>query len=200
MLIWEFMERGNQRAAGMSLGVAIVLKLVPGVLLIWLLVRGWHRAAAWGLATTVILALALPMIALRWPETVRAHREFARIALVEHSAVEHSRLGSLADFGMWCCLMLLLSPLVSTHYLVFMMIPLIPPVLLLRAPSSVGGTPKARRAAAAGLAWWMLGLVALLSPTARAMGASWLALAGLWATNLAIVRECLYKPARPIAA
>lgn len=269
MVMWECLERRDERRAGLALCVATVLKIVPGILIVWLLVRGRRLAAVWGLATTALLVLALPTLTLGWRETVRAHQEFARVALVEHSVVgvlsadapprarfsnaalpivlrrvltptdidpvpgrppryvnvatvglgvlvtlwivisvslltvsirstrrsvrdgagEMGTLRATADLGVWCCLLLLLSPVVSTHYLVLMVIPLVPSVLLCVAPSSAGSTRSARLAARAGLAWWVLGLIALLFPTARAMGASWFAVAGLWAANLAIARH-----------
>lgn len=74
-------------AAGALLGLATVLKLLPGVLIVLLALLGRWRAAAASLATLALLALGVPLVVLGWEGTLRAHAAFYKTAVVEHSAV-----------------------------------------------------------------------------------------------------------------
>lgn len=57
--------RSVRVAAGVGLGTAIVAKLHPASLLVWLAVRGRHQRAMWAvLAATVIAGLALVLVSL----------------------------------------------------------------------------------------------------------------------------------------
>jgi alpha-1,2-mannosyltransferase len=52
--------------AGILVGVATIIKLFPGLLILWLLLRGRYRAALWSLATIAILGVAtLPVTGLQ---------------------------------------------------------------------------------------------------------------------------------------
>ncbi len=73
--------------AGALLGLAVVIKLIPGVLLAWLALRRRFAAVAATLAACALLGLALPLAALGWAEASRQHAEFAHRAAVGHSAV-----------------------------------------------------------------------------------------------------------------
>ena len=57
--------RSTRLAAGVGLGAAIVAKLHPASLLVWLAVRGRHQRAMWGvLAATVVAGLLLVLVSL----------------------------------------------------------------------------------------------------------------------------------------
>ncbi len=57
--------RSTRIAAGIGLGAAIVAKLHPASLLVWLAVRGRHQRAMWGvLAATVVTGLVLVLVSL----------------------------------------------------------------------------------------------------------------------------------------
>jgi alpha-1,2-mannosyltransferase len=52
--------------AGILVGVATIIKLFPGLVILWLLLRGHYRAALWSLATIAVLAVAtLPVTGLQ---------------------------------------------------------------------------------------------------------------------------------------
>jgi len=82
----------------------------------------------------------------------------------------------LATLGLWCCVMLLASPLVWTHYL-----PLAYPALAAVCDRALSPRRPGRRPARAALAVWILGLVALGFPPARAAGAQIVSVLALWA-------------------
>ena len=65
-------RRGNERGAGLWLGAATALKLVPGLFLAYLLARRSWRAAAWGALAVVALAFLAPVPLLGWNGNLRA--------------------------------------------------------------------------------------------------------------------------------
>lgn len=112
----------------------------------------------------------------------------------------HSRTG--ADrlptvFAQWCCLMLLLSPLMWTHYLVLAGFPLL--VLAERVVQTLRdrGRPCAVSLIALGL--WLLGAILLAWPAARAAGAQLGSVVALW-TALAILALRPVPTARQVPA
>ena len=70
------LDRARPLAAGALLGAAAVLKLLPGVFLLWLLLKRRWRAAGAMVAATVILAVAPPLVVFGPQRTVAYHREW----------------------------------------------------------------------------------------------------------------------------
>jgi Glycosyltransferase family 87 len=62
---WLAVRRGDRRgdaAAGLLVGVAALVKVFPGVLILWFLLTGRYRAAAWSIVAIVALAaITLPV-------------------------------------------------------------------------------------------------------------------------------------------
>lgn len=69
-------ERGRPASGGALLGAAAVLKILPGLLLLWLLAKRQWRAAGALLAAAAILALLPPLIAFGPERTLAYHREW----------------------------------------------------------------------------------------------------------------------------
>ncbi len=245
--------RGQSILGGVWLGLAIVLKLLPGALLIlYLLERRWKASAA-TVAVLVALAFGPPLMLLGPQETIRQHADFYERAIRGHSAMrslldekppkanfsnnalpivvrrlfspltahkeETGRellvniaalpppvivaiyfallaailIGSVAAalrrggdahtrFGIWCCVMLLASPLVWTHYLVLAYWPV---AVLVQHIAAARRAERAAPAALAALTVWSLGVVCLLWPEARAAGAQIGSVLALWAGLIA---------------
>jgi hypothetical protein len=84
---WLLASRGQEWSAGVPLGLAALIKVLPaGLLVLFLLQRRWRVAVAAG-ATCALLGLGLPLASLGWRETVRLHGEYYQRAAVEHSAI-----------------------------------------------------------------------------------------------------------------
>ncbi|RMF84869.1 MAG: DUF2029 domain-containing protein, partial [Planctomycetota bacterium] len=81
-------------------------------------------------------------------------------------------------FAAWCCLMLLLSPLVWTHYLPLTLWPLV--ALAARGAVHHARTGRPHRRIATILFCWLIAVVALASPAARAAGAQMFSVLLLW--------------------
>lgn len=266
---WFLVERRQEWAAGAALGLAILIKLLPGVLLIFFLLRQRWRVAGMALATVIVLGAGLPVASLGPERAWQAHREFYERAVVGHSArttimaekprkakysnnalpIVLRRLLSATDgdpkegraallvnvaelpleaiwwvfvvvsgtiliagsaatiaggmqwppesaadverarlqFGIWSAAMLLLSPLVWTHYLPLAYWPLA--VLSDRLERVHRAEGRWCRAAAAGLACWGAGALLLAWPAARAAGAQLLAVLAVWTACVALARE-----------
>ena len=257
---WFLVERGREWEAGIPLGLAVLIKLLPAALLVFFLVkRRWHVA---GSATAVILVLGigLPLIAVGPGQALKDHEGFFKRAVQGHSAyatltnerpvkakynnnalpmivrrwsspinggedppgqpvvlnavpmngqvrvlvyggllailvaggllatIGRPRIWppeTLSDvrvlrgqYGIWCCLMLLASPLVWTHYL-----PLVYWTLAVVADRA--GYLRQKRGQFAwteigGLLLWLIAAVMLAWPTARAAGAQLAGVAALW--------------------
>lgn len=281
VLAWRMHERGRDAAAGALLGLAAVVKLLPGLLLLPLLLRGRWRAVAAGAGTVALAGLALPAAVVGVGETWNQHAAFVDRAAVEHSSVHtilaekpikamysnnalpivlrrvlsdvNAGKGEEADawriniaelplgvilsiylvlavavlalsiaatvrpgrgderddasrrelerarFGVWCCAVLLLAPLVWTHYLVLLYWP-----LALACDGALGGR-HARALLGHGtraslwhgthvlvarmaLAVWLLSAVLLAWPAARAAGAQLVAVVALWVCMLVACR------------
>lgn len=257
---WFLVERGREWGAGVTLGLATLIKLLPGVLILFfLLKRRWRVAGAAG-AVTVVFGLGLPLATLGWEQTVSSHKRFCERVLRGHSAYQtilseqpakaiytnnalpivlrrllspvngwpshdaRPLLVNIADlpraailgvyvvlmaafvltsivvafrgpprwppdnlaelrslrgqFGVWCCLMLLASPLVWTHYLPLAYWPLA--LLADRAARTQRDAGRARPLSLAALLLWLLGVLLLAWPAARAAGAQLAAVACLW--------------------
>jgi len=258
---WFLVERGREWEAGLALGLAVLIKLLPGVLLVFLLLRRRFRVAGAAVAVVVVLGLGLPLLTLGPAEAVRQHWEFYKRAAGQHSAYQTitadqplkakfsnnalpivlrrllspvnggaddeasglyvnvadvprrtifivyailvavfalaSVMATLrsagrwppagldelcalrAQFGVWCCLMLLLAPLVWTHYLPLAYWPLA--LLADRAERTRLATRRVCRASAATLVIWLVCAVLLAWPAARAAGAQLASVTALWA-------------------
>lgn len=84
-----------------------------------------------------------------------------------------------AIFAQWCCLMLLLAPLMWTHYLVLAYFPLLVLAERMEQTWRMRGQPCGVSLAALGL--WLLGAILLAWPAARAAGAQLGSVAVVWA-------------------
>jgi hypothetical protein len=262
---WFLVERGREWQAGVTLGLATVVKLLPGLLLLFFLLQRRWRVAAGAVATIVVLGLGLPLASLSPSQTWTEHRDFYRRAVQQHSAlvtltadkpikahygnvalpmvirrllspVNAASEGSggplyvnlaqvppggrvtvyagvllalglvsvvvtwrgprrwhevsvnevftlRAQFGVWCCLMLLLSPLVWTHYLPLVYWPLAvatDSVLSNPRPVPLRASTVAVPVGAVGLCVWAAAIPLLAWPAARAAGAPLWAVTALW--------------------
>jgi len=265
---WYLLERGRDTAAGCALGLAVLIKLLPGVLVVFLLLkRRWH-AAGTAAAVVVILGLGLPVLAVGGSRTVQLHQEFFRGAVQGGSAITtltadqpqkamysnnavpivlrrlltpldggKEAAGALrvnvtdlprpalvslylalmalfvggcvaatmwgvhrwppedvdgvralrAQFGAWCCLMLLASPLVWTHYLPLAYWPLaLLTDHLIRAWRVEHRAPLGTVVALSG---WLVAIMLLAWPAARAAGAQTAAVVVLWIAMIGLSRR-----------
>ncbi|TWT43964.1 alpha-(1-2)-phosphatidylinositol mannoside mannosyltransferase [Phycisphaerae bacterium RAS1] len=112
---WFLVERRQEWAAGVPLGLAIIIKLLPGVLLIFFLLRQRWRVAATAVATAVVLGGGLPAASLGFERAAQAHREFYERAVVGHSAkttitAEKPRKAKYSNNALPIVLRRLLSP------------------------------------------------------------------------------------------
>jgi len=100
-----------------------------------------------------------------------------------------------AQFAAWCCLMLLASPLVWTHYL-----PLVYWALALVADRAERTHRSGRTACAVSrvaLILWLLGAVLLAWPAARAVGAQIASVAVLWVASVWIATRPVLAASTP---
>lgn len=257
---WYLAEQGRDWAAGVPLGLAVLVKVVPAALVVFFLLKRRWRVAGAAAGVIMVLGAGLPIVALGPQDAVAAHRAFYESAIQKHSAYQTTtaekpikakynnnalpivlrrlltpldanagppeeaffvnftslprqavwwlclvilvalftasaasalRTGSAwpppdvagverlrASFGAWCCLMLLVSPLVWTHHFVWAYWPIA--VLSDRAEVTRLERGRPCRRAVVGLVAWLLGAAALAWPAARAVGAQWFALAIVW--------------------
>ncbi len=83
---WFLVERGREWEAGAALGLAVLIKLLPGALLVFFLLKRRWRVLTSSVAVIVVLGLGLPLAALGWQRTVKQHEEFWHGAIKQHSA------------------------------------------------------------------------------------------------------------------
>jgi hypothetical protein len=265
---WFLVQRGHEWIAGLTLGLATLIKLLPLVLMLFFLIRGRWRVTLSAAATALALGVGSSLATLGVEQSVAQHREFFERAIVGHSAwttimsdkpikakynnnalpivlrrllskvnsspddrgsqlfvnianlpggaifgsyvaiiapvaatsvlvlwprIRKGRRASGADsrvgvddphrahvlFAVWCCLMLLVSPLLWTHYLALAFFPLY--VLVWEPGSAPARGLRLPRVPLLALSGWLGGALLLIWPAARAVGAQWLAVAGLWA-------------------
>lgn len=254
------LRRGRTVRAGTLLGLGLTIKILPGLLLAYCVLRRKYLAAATGAVVAGVLCFGLPTAILGIDRTLALHREFYARAVQSGGAAatlladqplkssyhnsalpmvlrrllspvdpdfgagqsaainfvnlprrwiagvyavfalallgatvwrtirlpdkvilkDGSPVPEYAVYGAWCALLLLLSPLVWTHYLVL----LYWPVALLVA--RIDQRLRTGRAAAllAG-ALWIIGVLLLASPIARAAGAQLAAVVVVWMAALA---------------
>ncbi len=270
---WHLAHRGRDELAGIALGLAAVIKLLPALLILYfLLVRRWRVAGA-AVATAGLLGLVVPLLVLGAQPALELHGQFFREAVLGHSAwttiyAERPRkaafsnnslpivlrrlfspvnggksetgelfvnlahlpssviaalyvalaafflIGSAAPlsgrirsarpppaaadhrrtvFAQWCCLMLLLSPLMWTHYLVLAYFPLL--VLADRVVPAQRSPGRPCGVSLAALGLWLLGALLLAWPAARAAGAQLGSVAALWSALTIIALRSV--PATP---
>lgn len=91
-----------------------------------------------------------------------------------------------AQYGAWCCLMLLAAPLLWTHYLVLAYWPLA--LAADRASDSTSEVKSRRILITAVLLVWLLGVGLLAWPPARAAGAQLWSVAALWLAMVVVSR------------
>jgi hypothetical protein len=259
---WFLVERGQEWTAGLALGLATLIKLLPAVLIVFFLLKGRWRVVAGALGLLVVLGFGSPLAAIGWKRTVVQHHAFYDRAIRGHAArttilaakphkakysnnslpivlrrllsgvngdpsesepdrrlyvnftelrretiwwiylalmgafvltslgislrgtkpppsVPPDALAALrAQFGVWCCLMLIASPLLWTHYLVLAYWPLA--CVADRAERLQGAANPAGRAYLAALLVWLISVLLLAWPAARAAGAQLWAVAVLW--------------------
>lgn len=257
---WFFFESRREWLAGLTLGLAILIKIIPALLLLFFLLRGRWRVAAGAALITLILGLGLPLAAIGWQRTIDRHQEFRAGAaeghaayttihaekprkakysnnalpivirrLLTHTNADPSPQGdqlyvNLADlprtavwwiyvsiaatafvltaaftlfpprpwppdsddavlalraqFGAWCCLMIILSPLVWTHYLPLVYWPLALSADRAERSQRAAGRPAATTVIV--LSAWLLCAFCLAIPAARAVGAQMLSVLALW--------------------
>jgi hypothetical protein len=257
---WFLVERGREWQAGVALGLAALIKLLPGLLIVFFLLKRRWRVAGTAAAVSIVLGLGLPLLTTGYEATLAQHRAFYERVLQKGSALQTitsdkpskamysnnampivlRRLLSPVDgapgrtdsplcvnfadlprrailgiylallavlvgtsvavtlpgsrrwppqtldqgravraqFGAWCCLMLLASPLVWTHYLPLAYWPLA--FLADRAERTRRACGKPCPISTAALMLWLIGALLLLWPAARAAGAQIASVAGLW--------------------
>jgi alpha-1,2-mannosyltransferase len=173
-------SRGGEAVAGIAVGVAALIKLFPAVLLLWFVLTGRWRAAAWALGAAAVLALlTLPITGLepwlRYPQVILnlgtpanttdalapslwlsalmpALLARALVIVVGLGLVAWSalRLDERASYGLVVAASVLLAPSLFQHYLAIMVLP-----LLLGLRLAGDGSPAARLALGASyLAMW----------------------------------------------
>ena len=91
-----------------------------------------------------------------------------------------------AQFGVWCCLMLIASPLLWTHYLPLAYWPLA--VVADRAERSAHDEKRPSRRCVFALLLWLICVLLLAWPAARAAGAQLVCVAVLWVVVLTLTR------------
>lgn len=260
VMAWLLALRGNEYPAGVALGLAALIKLFPGLLIIFFAVRGRWRVCIAALAVILILGVCAPWSVLGWKGAVESHKKFRDTALNDHSArntifaekppktkynnnalpmvlrrllsptdydpheekqpsyanivrlpaaaiwalyliiaaaavtvaLAAGVLGrrswppldlpsfesSSAQFGVWCALALLITPLLWTHYLPFVYWPLA--LLCDQFDRKRRATQRLPVVITLALATWTLALIALASPLARAAGAQLVAVFALF--------------------
>lgn len=259
---WFLVERGREWSAGLALGLAALIKLLPAALIIFFLLKGRWRVAGTALGVVTLLGFGLPLAAIGYEQTVSQHRDFYDRAVKDHSAkatilmekpqkakysnnslpIVLRRLLSRvngdpsdsdkdrtlfvnivdlpretiwwiylallavllaasvgvslrarkawppsdpdagfvlwAQFGLWCCLMLIASPLLWTHYL-----PLAYwPVALVADRAERVGREEQRccQSCLIALLVWLVCVLLLAWPAARAAGAQLWSVVVLW--------------------
>ncbi len=267
VLGWVCFERRQEWRTGFLIALAALLKLLPGALLVYFLLKGRWRVLAAAGGTFALVGVGLPLVMLGPQETLRQHRALAESAAA-HSArhtifadkpkkiigsnnalpttlrrlltpidtqpsdhPEHQparvniadwspanvwglfialmvtiavasiavtlprRPGNptaeRAQYGVWCCVALLATPLMWTHYL-----PLIYwPLAIACYEAETRRRDISRILVIAALVIWLLGALALASPTLRAQGAQIISVAMIWLAMLALAPRSAPAPA-----
>ena len=83
---WVLFEQQREWEAGIPLGLAVLIKLLPAVLIVFFLVKRRWRVAATAVAVSLIGTIVFPLTTLGYQETAHRYEAFAEGALVEHSA------------------------------------------------------------------------------------------------------------------
>ena len=267
---WFLFERSQEWPAGVTLGMAALIKVLPAILIVLFLVKLRWRVAVSALGTIVLLGAGLPLASVGYSETVSLHAAYYERAVSGHSAkatilaekpqkakysnnslpivlrrllsdvnadpsdseperqlyVNAANLSqstvwwiylaitallaaisiavSLRDtrpwppdgasntltlraqYGVWCCLMLLASPLLWTHYLVLAYWPLA--IIADHAERTKRENQRPCAGCVLALAVWLVGVVLLAWPAARAAGAQVFSVGALWVGAATIAR------------
>lgn len=274
---WFLFERGHEWKAGLPLGLAVLIKILPALLIVFFLMKRRWRVAASAAGACLVFGLGLPLALLGPAETWRQGVGFYERAVVLHSAratltvekpekakysnvalpitlrrlLSHTnanpvdepgrelyvnivdwpgmvlwniylatlfflvvvtgfatwrdaaagppqnadQLAALrAQFGLWCCLLLLASPLAWTRYLLLAYWPLA--LLADRLERVRRAEHRWCRAAATALLVWLAAVLLLAWPAARAAGAPLIAVFCVWG---ALVRLSIPKAGDPNA-
>lgn len=85
---WFLIERGRDWQAGIPLGLAALIKVLPVALILFFLLKRRWRVAGAGVATVLILGLGLPLLALGPAQAAEQHRAFFKGAIRGHSAYQ----------------------------------------------------------------------------------------------------------------
>lgn len=112
---WFLSTRGRPWSAGLLLGLAGLLKIIPAMLLAFFLLRGQWRVVLSAGATAVLLGAGLPLLVLGPQATLEQHRGFYQRAIGEHSPVQtiraaHPRKAIYTNNALPIVLRRLLSP------------------------------------------------------------------------------------------
>jgi len=273
---WFLVERGKEWAAGVALGLAALIKLLPALLIVFFLFKRRWRVTGVAVGVFVVLGWGLPLVGIGYQETLAQHRRFYERAIKGHAAratifaekpqkakysnnampivlrrllsrvngdpsdndpdralfvnvVDLPReaiwwvylvlmamfvvatvgvslrggkpwppadpgagMALRAQFGMWCCLMLIASPLLWTHYLPLAYWPL---ALAADRAERVGREERQRcRLCLAALLVWLVCVLLLAWPAARAAGAQLASVVVLWAVVLTLAVRSVQRP------
>lgn len=255
------LARQRQGIAGVALGLAGCLKILPAMVLAACALCGRFRALLAGVTTLAVLGAGLPLALLGVARTRHEHAAFFQRAVVQHSAVRailadqpvkanfannalplvlrrvlsrtnagkgdgaqawyvnvaelprpvilgiyvaivtfvlaasvavtlaprpaHEPRGSPGErrrltlrLALWCCVALIASPLVWTHYLTLLYLPLALVSFEALRVRRVGALSQ--RCCLAALVVWLICAVLLAWPAARAMGAQMASVLALW--------------------
>jgi len=155
---WLATRKEGRRAeavAGVAVGIAALIKLFPAVVLVWFVLRGRWRAAAWGVAAALALAVAtLPVVGLEpWLQYPRVILNLGAPANTADALAPSLWLGQWlpplvargivvavglvavawsaraleerASYGVAVAACVLLAPAMFQHYLALMVLPLL---------------------------------------------------------------------------
>jgi alpha-1,2-mannosyltransferase len=147
--------RAGDAVAGLAIGAATVIKVFPGLLIVWLVARGRYRAAAWSIGAAVALAVgSVPFVGIQaWLDFPTALRNMGPIAstidavsptvwLAPALGFDVARwlvlaIGTVAvvwigrnrdlriGFAAVVCVSVLVAPSVFHHYLTMLVLPLL---------------------------------------------------------------------------
>jgi hypothetical protein len=84
---WFLVERQQEWAAGAALGLATLIKLLPGVLIIFFLLKRRWRVAGGAAIVTVVLGVGMPLASLGPERTWQQHAAFFQRAAQGNSAI-----------------------------------------------------------------------------------------------------------------